>query len=88
MQKLPFDEWWKSRLNGLNDEVELLDAAGRSIGYFVPPAAYRKLMYAWAREQFSDEEEFRRCRDEPGGMTTGELLTHLREVASRRGRAS
>jgi hypothetical protein len=56
------------------DHIELCDATGRTLGHFLSPAAYTKLIYAWAKTEFTDDEADRAwnayLRD--GGVSTQE----------------
>jgi hypothetical protein len=80
MSKLIVNDEMRSKLKGLNGEAELCDATGMRMGWFLPDDIYMRLMYDLAKVQFSDEEELKRAREEPGGMTTAEVLAHLKSL--------
>jgi hypothetical protein len=68
--------------------VELCDAQGRTLGYFVPVAEHQRLqrleeehqqlLYAWAQARFSDEE-LERAEAEEEEFTTEEVLKDLED---------
>jgi hypothetical protein len=80
MGKLIIDESLRTKLSQAQEEIELLDQQGAQVGFFFPSQLYLKLMYAWARAEFADDQDVQRARAEPGGMTTAEVLRHLRQV--------
>jgi hypothetical protein len=81
MTKVLIDDVLRAKLNGLAGEVELCDESGRTVGHFLPMDQYLKLLYAWAKAEFADEEELRQARAEPGGLTTAEAIAHLESLA-------
>ncbi len=85
MSKIILDADLKARLNGLDEELELCDTDGRTLGHFIPPEMYRELMYAWAKAQFANEEELEKARQEPGGLTTAEAIAYLEALARSKG---
>ena len=66
----------RSRLHGLDSELEFCDESGHTLGYFVPSSEADPGLYAWARAAFSDEE-IEQARGESGGRTTAEVLSRL-----------
>jgi hypothetical protein len=71
------------RFREASGQLEVCDAQGRTLGFFMPPSmvhAYEELGYAWARAQFADDAELERARAEPGGLTTAEAIERLEEV--------
>ncbi len=76
MNKIVVDPPLRSRLDNLDSRLELCDQSGRVLGYFVPASEQRRLLYAWAQAEFTDEE-IKCARQEPGGMTIAELLADL-----------
>ena len=80
MTKVTLDESLRAKLNGLNEELEICDADGRTVGHFVPPDLYREMLYAWAESQsgISEEELQRRIREETGkGRALAEIWKDL-----------
>jgi hypothetical protein len=86
--KLQVDLSFQSKLTDLARPLEICDERGRTLGYFLPiseherlrqiEADHQRLLYAWARTQFSDDE-LARAEQEPEEFTTEEVLQHLRE---------
>ena len=85
MPKLTLDAALREKLGPLAGEVELCDEAGRTLGFFVSPEVHHKLIYAWAKSLFSNEE-LARARAEPGGVTTDEAIEHLNKLIESQGR--
>jgi len=81
MPKLLLDTDLRARLRDLNVEWEVCDESGRTLGHFLPADLYQKLLYAWAKSLFDDEDELKRARQEPGGMSTVEALAYLEGMA-------
>lgn len=76
MTRITLDEPLKSKLNGLNESVEICDEDGNVVGRFVPQKMYERLVYDYLNSQVSDEElEF--ARNEPGGAGLDEVLDRL-----------
>ena len=44
MNKVTLDDALRAKLNGLNEELEVCDADGQPVGYFVPAARYTAIM--------------------------------------------
>ena len=79
-EKIVLDEMLEAKLNGLNKEMEICDQAGRTVGHFLPPDVYKKLLYAWVMSQrpISDEELERRRRESKGkGRPLAEIWKDL-----------
>jgi len=76
MNKVMVDPLVRSRLQNLQSRLELCDESGETLGYFVPTSERDRLLYAWARDQFTDEE-IESARNEPGGVTITEILADL-----------
>ncbi|HUY37116.1 MAG TPA: hypothetical protein VMV69_30675 [Pirellulales bacterium] len=78
MVKITIDDELRSRLRGLNEEVELCDAAGRTIAQVVPVSAYEDFWYTlMAAETGLSKEEVRRRRQQKGGRTLAEIWKSL-----------
>lgn len=68
MEKILLDDELRSRLNGLNTELELTDESGRTMGHFLPPEIYKKLLYAYAMSKCPyTEAELAQLRQEREG---------------------
>jgi hypothetical protein len=82
------DDALRDRLVAAGDSVELRDQAGQTVGYFLSPDEYKRLIYAWAREEFAREEREHPYDDsDEGSMTTPELLAYLEQLGRESGAA-
>lgn len=64
--------------------AEVYDAAGNVVGYYLPHDEYVQLQYATAPRMTPQQlEEARRDFRENGGVTTQEVLDHLRRLDER-----
>ena len=79
MDKITLDQGLREKLNGLDQTIEVCDEGGRTVGYFVPDAAYRTLVYAWLNAQVTDEE-LERLSHERGGQPLAEFWKSLGQV--------
>ena len=59
MSRITLDDALKSRLNGMNETMDVCDETGKVVGHFLPDDVYRKLIYAWANAEFDKD---------PGGL--------------------
>ncbi len=78
MNKVILDSELKSKLNGLDEQVEICDETGRTVGHFLPAGLYEQMLLAWAKEHITDEELERR-RQEPRGRTLAEIWKNLKQ---------
>jgi hypothetical protein len=76
MNRLVVDEPFRSKLQDVESRLELCDDAGNTLGYFVPASERQRLLYAWARGEFTDEE-IQRARAESGGFSLAQILAEL-----------
>jgi hypothetical protein len=76
MTKVTVDDVFRSKPSGLNDDVELCDESGQTLGHFVPEDLYNKLMYAWLKAQNTDEE-VERLRKQTGGRPLAAIWKRL-----------
>jgi hypothetical protein len=76
MSKLILDPELRARLNGLNEEVQLLDEDGKVVGLFLPTDMYQKLVYSWANAQVTNEE-LECISREPGGRALAAIWKDL-----------
>ena len=76
MTRVTVDPQLRSKLNGLDDQVEICDESGKTVGRFLPEQLYRQLLVAWSREDFPDDELQRR-RAEPMGRSLPEVWEQL-----------
>ena len=76
MTKVTVDDELRARLNGLNDQLELCDEAGRTIGLFLPEEAYWKMMLKYDQCPYS-YEDLQRFRQEKGGRSLSEIWKSL-----------
>lgn len=77
MKRVTFDSELEARVGPLEEEIEVCDATGRTLGRFLPEGIYRRYLYEWANLQF-DDNDLDRAAQQPGGYTTEEVLQHLR----------
>jgi hypothetical protein len=74
MSKITLDATLRSKLNGLNEELEVCDESGETLGHFVPTDDYRKLIYLVAELQNPHtKEKLEALRNQTGGMTLAEF---------------
>ena len=76
MTQIIVDEALRSKLNGLNAEIEFRDASGKTLGHFLPEPFYKKLLYSLDGCPYT-EEEVRQHMREPGGSTLAEIWQRL-----------
>ena len=79
MSKVILDQSLRAKLNGLNEQVELCDESGRTLGHFLPLKLYEKLVAANVKIPFS-EEEIRRRRQEKGGSSLEEFWKRMQKA--------
>jgi hypothetical protein len=72
MEKIILDPVQQSQVSGLKQQVPVCDQAGKVIGFFLPPALYKKLVYQNADVPFSDEE-LKRFRQSGDGCSLPEF---------------
>jgi hypothetical protein len=84
MGKIIIDESLRNQLSQAQEEMEFLDQKGTQVGFFFPSQIYLKMMRAWARAEFAEDQGLQTARTEPGGMTTAEVLQHLKQVEERK----
>ena len=78
MSKLELDAEMRSKLDGINDHVELCDETGKTVGHFLPTALYERMYYAaLALESPHSPEELKRRRNETGGRSLKEIWLSL-----------
>jgi hypothetical protein len=79
MSQIAFDEFLRSKLNGLDEHVELCDECGRIVGHFLPDQVYKRLVYHWVNAQVTDEE-LDAASTEPGGRSLEEIWKSLGQM--------
>lgn len=88
MSKVTVDQSLLSKLNGLNCQMQLCDASGKTLGFFIPAEEfenlvriedYKKLVCEWAKLKYP-AEELERIAREPGERTTAEVLARLNQL--------
>lgn len=75
MEKVVLDATAIAKLGSLDRTLELCDEQGRTLGYY-RPVCHDGAIYAWARQQVS-EQVLKERMQEPGGRTTAEVLDRL-----------
>jgi hypothetical protein len=76
MVNVTVDERAAAALAAAREQVELRDATGHRIGYFLPPALHERLLYDWARSSVT-AEAIEAARAEEGGTTLAEVWARL-----------
>jgi hypothetical protein len=76
MTKLTLDPQLREKLNELQEQIEVCDENGQTVGHFVPKDFYMQLVYAWLNTQVTDEE-LERAAQEPGGRPLAEIWKSL-----------
>lgn len=76
MTRIVVDEILRTRLNGLDQQVEFCDESGHTMGHFLPDALFREMLFTWAESKISVDELERR-RQEKGGRSLDEILKTL-----------
>jgi hypothetical protein len=87
MERLVVNASVFTQLPGWDQEFEVCDESGRTLGYFLSPQFHQELLYAWAKTQFSDDEreEARRELQQVGGLSTADAIEFLQGLAGARG---
>jgi hypothetical protein len=74
MGAVTLDAVLRSKLNGLDEPLDIVDEAGRSVGHFLPARHYQQLLYRLAESQCPfDAQELNRMENEPGHQTLTEF---------------
>jgi hypothetical protein len=62
----------------MNEEVEIRDEAGKTVGHYVPEGIYRKMLYAAVEAACPhSKEEIERRRHETGGTSLAEFWQRM-----------
>lgn len=76
MVNVTVDERAAAALAAAREQVEVRDATGHRIGYFLPPALHERLLYDWARCSAS-QGAIEAARAEEEGSTLPEVWARL-----------
>ena len=76
MNRIPVDAELRTKLFGLKNEAEVCDESGKTLGHFFPEAVYRRMLYAWANSQISNDELAARL-NAPGGESLADVWARL-----------
>ena len=76
MTKLVMDEVLRQRLRNLDEEVEVCDESGATVGRFIPEEMFRRLVIEWAFAQTTADELQQRL-EEPGGSSLSQIWNEL-----------
>jgi hypothetical protein len=73
------DDALRSKLGEFHAQTEIYDKDGRVLGVFTPEDVRERRRYERAKAQFSIEElaELERRSQEPGGLSTAEVMQKL-----------
>jgi len=75
MNQITLDQDWRKKLPDLNTQATFLDENGQAVGFFLPLAAYKKILSS-IPIPFS-EAEWDRRKNEPGGYSLEEIWQRL-----------
>jgi len=76
MGKLILDDALRARLNGLNEQLEVCDESGQSVGFFLPRSLYQDMLVAWSRTWVPDAE-LEELSKQTGGRPLAEIWKTL-----------
>jgi hypothetical protein len=79
MEKVILEPHLRAQLQDGQQPLELCDAGGETMGFFLPAAEFYRWQYEWAKVKFPPEELDRR-EQERGGRTTAEVLARLKQL--------
>jgi hypothetical protein len=84
MPKINLDDALRDQLARNGGPIELCDRDGRTVAYALAPEEYKRLLYAWVKTQFSDEQAERAWNDylQNGGVSSGEAWKRVLARAS------
>jgi len=77
MTKVTLDAGLRVTLPTVAEPAELCDCSGKTVGHYLPEDEYRRLLYARAKELFTDEEIERRRRKPNSGRTLQDIWARL-----------
>lgn len=78
MSRITLDPQLKTRLNGLNEHLEICDESGNILGHFLPQEVYKKLLYSAIEAACPhDKAEQERRRREIGAISLAEFWKKL-----------
>ena len=82
MPKIILDAELRSKLNGLNEQLELCADDGTTLGRFVPEAVFQRIIYANLKQHHTDAEAKELGR-QTGGSTLQEIADELNAAGHR-----
>ena len=79
MGKVMLDTDLRSRLNGLDQHLEICDEQGKTLGHYLPAEQFDRLLYSLAETQRPplSEEEIKRRRSQRNGRPLKEIWRSL-----------
>jgi hypothetical protein len=78
MRQITLGDDLRAKLGDLSGEIALCDATGTVVAYIML-LGHREMLYRLAADLF-DDEELARAEREEGGMTTAQVLEHLKSL--------
>jgi hypothetical protein len=89
MKKVIVDSAFQAKLNGTDAELEFVDPAGKTVGFFLPAdeherlkqieADYQRYWCKWGLSKLTEEEIARSAQDNVL-YTTEEVIAHLERL--------
>jgi hypothetical protein len=76
MVNVTVDDKAAAALAAAREQVEVRDATGHRIGYFLPPALHERLLYDWAQSRVT-AGDLKVARAEEGGSTLADVWARL-----------
>jgi hypothetical protein len=76
MSQIVLDEAETAKVNGLRSPIQVCDASGNLIGYLVSKEKFEKFVYAWAKQEVS-EEQLERAKQDTEEYALQEVLDRL-----------
>jgi hypothetical protein len=76
MRRITLDQSLRAKISDLEEQAEICDENGSIVGYYVPANWHGEMLYAWARDQFTDDE-LQSARQQKGGRSLVEILADL-----------
>ncbi|MBA4062886.1 MAG: hypothetical protein C0501_04105 [Isosphaera sp.] len=80
MERIALDADGRVNLDRVTAELAVTDATGKTLGFFVPPRHYYRMMLAVLGRQSATDGFDGSRQSHPDGWTTAQVLEYLAEV--------